>query len=175
MSEESRAEKFLELFNKGKEFTEELLKALVEQGAVYQIADRWECRVSSPIELPHSVRSVVGQRVSRLGLGTQELLRLASVIGPTVGGYITDSIGWQWVFYVNLPVGIVALAVVVVLFPHLAPSRQQATAIDWLTRTGKWFSTGWPRVTLGRLTNANTANVVAIVAQTIRCCESRLS
>jgi DNA-binding CsgD family transcriptional regulator/tetratricopeptide (TPR) repeat protein len=63
-------------------FTEELLKALIEQGAVYRVADRWELNTSRQIELPHSVRSVVGQRVSRLGLGTQELLRLASVIGP---------------------------------------------------------------------------------------------
>jgi EmrB/QacA subfamily drug resistance transporter len=57
---------------------------------------------------------------------------LASVVGPTVGGYITDNLGWQWVFYVNLPVGIVALAVVVFLFPALAPARSGSSQIDWL-------------------------------------------
>jgi len=57
---------------------------------------------------------------------------LASVVGPTIGGYITDSIGWQWVFYVNIPVGFVALAVVIFRFPHLAPSRRGSRAIDWL-------------------------------------------
>jgi MFS transporter, DHA2 family, multidrug resistance protein len=35
---------------------------------------------------------------------------LAPVIGPTLGGYITDNYGWRWIFYINVPVGILALA-----------------------------------------------------------------
>ena len=35
---------------------------------------------------------------------------LAPVLGPTLGGYITDNYGWRWIFYLNLPVGLVALA-----------------------------------------------------------------
>lgn len=57
---------------------------------------------------------------------------LASVIGPTVGGYITDNIGWQWVFYVNLPVGLVALAVVIFTFPRLHNNAHAKRSIDWL-------------------------------------------
>jgi DHA2 family multidrug resistance protein len=34
---------------------------------------------------------------------------LAPVVGPTLGGYITDNYGWRWVFYINIPVGILAL------------------------------------------------------------------
>jgi MFS transporter, DHA2 family, multidrug resistance protein len=34
---------------------------------------------------------------------------LAPVVGPTLGGYITDNYGWRWVFYINLPVGLLAL------------------------------------------------------------------
>ncbi len=34
---------------------------------------------------------------------------LAPVIGPTLGGYITDNYGWRWIFYLNIPVGMVAL------------------------------------------------------------------
>jgi len=34
---------------------------------------------------------------------------LAPVVGPTLGGYITDNYGWRWIFYLNLPVGLVAL------------------------------------------------------------------
>ncbi|WP_268875893.1 MDR family MFS transporter [Gottfriedia acidiceleris] len=36
------------------------------------------------------------------------LYGLASVIGPQIGGWIVDSLNWKWVFYINLPVGIVA-------------------------------------------------------------------
>jgi DHA2 family multidrug resistance protein len=35
---------------------------------------------------------------------------LAPVVGPTLGGYITDNYGWRWIFYLNLPVGLIALA-----------------------------------------------------------------
>lgn len=34
---------------------------------------------------------------------------LAPVVGPTLGGYITDNYGWQWIFYLNIPVGLLAL------------------------------------------------------------------
>ncbi len=34
---------------------------------------------------------------------------LAPVVGPTLGGYITDNYGWRWIFYLNVPVGILAL------------------------------------------------------------------
>ena len=63
-------------------FTEELLKALSEQGAIYQAGGRLDPKRLAEIQIPYSVRSVVGQRVGRLSSGTQELLRTASVLGP---------------------------------------------------------------------------------------------
>src|SRR5205807_6481286 len=42
---------------------------------------------------------------------------LASVVGPTVGGYLTDNLSWRWVFYVNVPVGVLAVAVCVITLP----------------------------------------------------------
>jgi EmrB/QacA subfamily drug resistance transporter len=36
---------------------------------------------------------------------------MASVVGPSVGGFITDNLSWRWVFYVNIPFGLLALAV----------------------------------------------------------------
>ena len=42
---------------------------------------------------------------------------IASVIGPTAGGFLTDNVGWRWVFYVNLPLGIAAVAFVALTMP----------------------------------------------------------
>ena len=50
---------------------------------------------------------------------------LASVLGPAVGGLITDHLSWRWVFYVNLPLGAVACALVVILLPRLPPVAEQ--------------------------------------------------
>jgi EmrB/QacA subfamily drug resistance transporter len=44
---------------------------------------------------------------------------ISSVVGPTLGGYITDSLGWQWIFFVNVPVGIVALSLIIPYLPEL--------------------------------------------------------
>jgi EmrB/QacA subfamily drug resistance transporter len=51
---------------------------------------------------------------------------VASIAGPLVGGWITDNFSWRWLFYVNLPFGVVALAFIVVYLhvPH-APRRHK--------------------------------------------------
>jgi EmrB/QacA subfamily drug resistance transporter len=47
---------------------------------------------------------------------------LSSIVGPTAGGYITDTWGWRWVFYVNLPVGIIAVLLVLATMPFVRSS-----------------------------------------------------
>jgi EmrB/QacA subfamily drug resistance transporter len=47
---------------------------------------------------------------------------LASIVGPLLGGYLTDNLSWRWVFYVNLPVGLVALSVLWLSFPDVRPN-----------------------------------------------------
>jgi EmrB/QacA subfamily drug resistance transporter len=56
---------------------------------------------------------------------------LSSLIGPAVGGLITDNIGWQWVFFVNLPIGAVVFAVIWRTLPSMRPSAA-APRIDYL-------------------------------------------
>ncbi len=56
---------------------------------------------------------------------------LASILGPALGGFLTDTISWHWVFLVNLPLGIVALVVLWRLLPHVR-HPEAVRSIDYL-------------------------------------------
>lgn len=56
---------------------------------------------------------------------------LAAITGPLAGGWITDNASWRWVFYLNVPVGILALLVLIFLMPTLRSNPRQLT-IDYL-------------------------------------------
>jgi EmrB/QacA subfamily drug resistance transporter len=53
----------------------------------------------------------------------------ASIIGPAVGGFIVDNASWRWIFYVNLPVGGLALIVISITMPRRRDVRPRS--IDW--------------------------------------------
>ncbi len=55
---------------------------------------------------------------------------MASVFGPSLGGFITDNLNWRWVFYVNMPVGLVALLALIFTLPHKPGAGRRK--IDWL-------------------------------------------
>ncbi len=46
---------------------------------------------------------------------------MSSVIGPTLGGFITDNISWNWVFFINVPIGVPVLLLIAFLFPAIKP------------------------------------------------------
>jgi EmrB/QacA subfamily drug resistance transporter len=54
----------------------------------------------------------------------------ASIVGPALGGLIADNTSWRWIFYVNVPVGAVALAVIWFTMPRRAQRREHS--IDYL-------------------------------------------
>ena len=55
---------------------------------------------------------------------------LSSIIGPTLGGYITDSLSWHWIFFVNIPLTIIIIVLFIFFFPHFQPDKS-AHKIDW--------------------------------------------
>src|SRR3989441_3946676 len=59
---------------------------------------------------------------------------ISAIIGPTLGGWITQNASWRWVFYVNLPIGIAALFVLIFLMPTLR-GRAKDVSIDYVGAT----------------------------------------
>ncbi|MCX5042329.1 MFS transporter [Aldersonia sp. NBC_00410] len=97
---------------------------------------------------------------------------LASVAGPLLGGFLVDSLNWRWVFYVNLPIGAVALVAVILVLPTTTAQvkpmidyvgvlllASAATSIVLVTSFGGLW--GW---TSGRVLALIVIGVVCVVA-----------
>lgn len=55
---------------------------------------------------------------------------VSAVLGPLLGGWFTDGIGWRWCFWINVPLGIVALAMAALCLPHRTHAKRTAASID---------------------------------------------
>ena len=102
---------------------------------------------------------------------------MAPTLGPTLGGYITDNYNWPWVFFVNIPIGIVSFFLVAT-FLHDAPTAAKAGPIDlpgialltvglgslqYVLEEGKrydWFDDAW----ITRLSIVAAISLIAMVA-----------
>ena len=51
---------------------------------------------------------------------------IAFVAGPLVGGWLTEHVGWHWIFYVNIPIGIVSLFFIFRLLPTVKNAARDA-------------------------------------------------
>lgn len=66
-----------------------------------------------------------GQAMAIWGMG----IMAAPVLGPTLGGYITDSLNWRWIFYINIPVCLLAFFLCLKVITETPTQKQK---IDWL-------------------------------------------
>src|SRR5216684_824382 len=60
---------------------------------------------------------------------------MAPTIGPTLGGFITDNYSWRWIFFINLPVGVLTLLLILQLVedpPYLLRSRGAGVRLDYV-------------------------------------------
>ncbi len=71
---------------------------------------------------------------------------LAPILGPTIGGLILDNASWRWIFYVNLPIGVIAVIAALRVLPRGRP-RQTTGPLD--VRGLVLMATGLPLLTYG--------------------------
>ena len=77
---------------------------------------------------------------------------VSALVGPALGGFITDTFGWNWIFYINLPLGLVSLVVVARVLPAIRRPHGKLD-LDWLG--GAVFIGGMIPLLVG-LTNAQS-------------------
>jgi EmrB/QacA subfamily drug resistance transporter len=80
-------------------------------------------------------QSIIGDVVSPRDRGRYQglfgaVFGVSSVLGPLIGGLFVDHLSWRWVFYVNLPIGAIALAVTAVVLPAVGGGAKRV--IDYL-------------------------------------------
>jgi len=76
--------------------------------------------LAQAIMLDITPREKMGQSMAIFGLG----IMVAPIVGPTLGGVLTENLGWRWVFLVNLPVGLLALAALYAFMPKEETRRR---------------------------------------------------
>ena len=64
------------------------------------------------------------ERGKALGIGGA-IVSVGIVIGPTLGGLIIDALSWRWIFYVNLPIGIIGTLMAIRFVPNFKPTGRQ--------------------------------------------------
>ena len=72
-------------------------------------------------------REEAGTAMALFGVGVM----IGPTIGPTLGGWLTDNYSWPWIFFINLPVG-AAAAAMVVAYVHDTPNQVRARSIDYV-------------------------------------------
>ena len=66
------------------------------------------------------------QRIGRVMAIVGVPMLLGPIIGPILGGWLVDDISWRWIFFINLPIGIVALALALRILPKDEPSPTES-------------------------------------------------
>ncbi|OZB36027.1 MAG: MFS transporter [Halothiobacillus sp. 14-56-357] len=107
-----------------------------------------------------------GKAMAIWGIGVM----VGPILGPTIGGWITEAINWRWTFYVNLPVGLLSFFIVGRFVPRLP--RKHGRTMDWWGFTLLGLAIGGLQYVLDRGNQDNwfssstivTAAVVSVVA-----------
>ena len=86
----------------------------------------------TPAGMTILTRAAGPQRVGRVMAVLGIPLLLGPICGPILGGWLVDVASWRWIFYINAPIGIVALALAVVVLPRDVPEPAQRLDVPGL-------------------------------------------
>ncbi len=83
--------------------------------------------ISQSILLESFPREKHGQAMAIFGVGAM----LGPIVGPLLGGWITDTMSWRWIFYINIPIGIIAIIMNVIVIKDPPYMQRQKMKIDY--------------------------------------------
>ncbi len=122
---------------------------------VFTLASLW-CGLSESVEILIAARAVQGlgaammtpqtlafishlfppsKRGPAMGLWSG-VAGIAAIVGPLLGGVLVDHFGWEWIFFVNLPVGVVALVLALVKVPDWQPKHSHSFDLPGILLSG---------------------------------------
>ena len=62
-----------------------------------------------------------GPAMAMWGMGVM----LGPIMGPAIGGWLTENYDWRWIFYINLPLGLIAATGIMLFIPYNRPNRRE--------------------------------------------------
>ena len=92
------------------------------------------------------------------------LAGLAVAMGPIVGGAVTQGIDWHWIFWINVPIGVVALPLVMRLLPESHGAQERLDLLDVVLLTGSVVAIVWALVRAGQSGWASPEIIGCLVA-----------
>src|SRR5512135_3016728 len=91
---------------------------------------------------------------------------VAPVMGPTLGGWLTEEISWRWTFYINLPVGVLSL---ILAARHVHDTDKKERRMDWFGFTSLALAIGLLQLVLDRGNEEDWFSSQLIVMSAISC------
>jgi EmrB/QacA subfamily drug resistance transporter len=59
------------------------------------------------------------------------VMAVSTIIGPTLGGYLTDYLSWRWCFFINIPIGLIIIFLFILFFPQLQSGKVEKHRVDY--------------------------------------------
>ncbi|HEY6494870.1 MAG TPA: DHA2 family efflux MFS transporter permease subunit [Trebonia sp.] len=101
----------------------------LSQNAAEVIAARSVQGLGAALFVPQTMAVIIaifppGRRGTAMGIWGG-VAGLATIAGPTIGGLLVSGLGWRWIFFVNLPIGVVTIVLAATILPEVATGRHQ--------------------------------------------------